>query len=68
MSSRDNAINLGFIAHIDAGKTTTTERVLFYTKAIKRMGEVHTGDTKTDFLQVERDRGITVQSAVISSF
>ena len=58
--------NIGFAAHIDAGKTTTTERVLFYSGKLHRMGEVDDGTATTDFLQQERERGITINSAVIS--
>src|SRR4030042_559200 len=56
--------NIGFMAHIDAGKTTVTERVLFYTKKIHRMGEVHEGTTVRDWMPQEQERGITITSAV----
>jgi len=56
--------NIGFMAHIDAGKTTVTERVLFYTKKIHRMGEVHEGTAVMDWMQQEQERGITITSAV----
>ncbi|RMY46756.1 hypothetical protein D0863_15782 [Hortaea werneckii] len=58
--------NIGIIAHIDAGKTTTTERMLYYSGYTRRLGDVDEGSTVTDFLPAERARGITIQSAAIS--
>ena len=55
--------NIGIAAHIDAGKTTLTERILFYTGTIHRIGEVHEGTTVTDWMEQERERGITITSA-----
>jgi len=58
--------NIGIAAHIDAGKTTTTERVLYYTGVVHKVGEVHDGNAVTDFMDQERERGITITSAAIS--
>ena len=58
--------NIGIAAHIDAGKTTTTERILYYSGAVHKMGEVHEGTTVTDWMEQERERGITITAAAIS--
>ncbi len=60
--------NIGIIAHIDAGKTTTTERLLYFTGQIHKMGEVHDGAATTDSMEQERERGITIQSAAVTCF
>ena len=59
--------NIGIIAHIDAGKTTTTERILFYTGKTHRIGNVDDGNTVTDWMEQERERGITIVSAAITA-
>ena len=66
--SLDRIRNIGIVAHIDAGKTTTTERVLYYTGRTHRMGSVDEGTTVTDWMAQERERGITIQSAAITCY
>ena len=65
--SLEKTRNIGIMAHIDAGKTTTTERILFYTGVVHRMGEVHEGNTVMDWMDQERERGITITSAAITT-
>jgi len=60
--------NIGIVAHIDAGKTTTTERILFYTGVSHRIGEVHDGAAVTDWMEQERERGITITSAAVTCY
>jgi elongation factor G len=63
----DRVRNIGIAAHIDAGKTTTTERILFYSGVVHKMGEVHEGTAVTDWMEQERERGITITAAAIST-
>ena len=65
-ASIDKLRNIGIIAHIDAGKTTTTERILLHTGLLHRVGNVDDGNTVTDFMVQERERGITIQSAAVT--
>ncbi|MGB0745024.1 MAG: GTP-binding protein, partial [Opitutales bacterium] len=60
--------NIGIFAHVDAGKTTTTERILKLTGKIHKLGEVHDGAATTDFMEQEQERGITIQSAATTCF
>jgi len=64
----DRVRNIGIAAHIDAGKTTTTERILYYTGKVHKIGEVHEGTAVTDWMEQERERGITITSAAITTF
>jgi len=60
--------NLGIVAHVDAGKTTTTERILFYTGVNHKLGETHEGASTTDWMEQEQERGITITSAAVTTF
>ena len=62
-----NIRNIGFIAHIDAGKTTTSVRVLFYSGRLHRLGEVHDGTATMDWMELEQERGITITSAATTT-
>ncbi len=68
MSNLDHYRNIGIFAHVDAGKTTTTERILKLTGKIHKMGDTHDGTSTTDFMEQEAERGITIQSAAVSCF
>ena len=63
-----NVRNIGIMAHIDAGKTTLTERILYYTGRTHRIGEVHDGAATMDWMEQERERGITITSAATTCF
>src|SRR3990170_1162905 len=64
----DQVRNIGIIAHIDAGKTTTSERILFYTGKSYKIGDIDDGDTQMDWMEQEKERGITIVSAATTTF
>ena len=66
--SLENTRNFGIMAHIDAGKTTCTERVLFHTNKIHKIGETHDGASQMDWMEQEKERGITITSAATTAF
>ncbi|MBQ8546070.1 MAG: GTP-binding protein, partial [Clostridia bacterium] len=66
--SLENTRNIGIMAHIDAGKTTTTERILFYTGKTHKIGETHEGSATMDWMEQEQERGITITSAATTCF
>ena len=71
MASHENlnlTRNIGIMAHIDAGKTTTSERILFYTGLTHKLGEVHDGAATMDWMEQEQERGITITSAATTTF
>ena len=68
MSTLSNIRNIGIMAHIDAGKTTTTERILYYTGKNYKIGEVHDGAATMDYMEQEQERGITITSAATTVF
>src|SRR4029077_15913737 len=67
-TSLDRYRNFGIMAHIDAGKTTTTERILYYTGKSHKIGEVHEGAATMDWMEQEQERGITIPSAATTAF
>lgn len=65
--SLENTRNIGIMAHIDAGKTTATERILYYTGRIHKIGETHEGASQMDWMEQEQERGITITSAATTA-